>query len=199
MNKASEIKLQKNKMRRAALLCRQGLAQKSGSGIGVHLAEIFFNDFVATADLTVAGYWPIGSEADVKPLLTKLHQKDTICFLPVIIGRGEALHFRKWQPNDKLVMSDLGILEPAAVQPMGTPNMVLVPLLAFDMQGYRIGYGGGFYDRTLQVMRSEARNRNQEIIAIGIGYAGQKVESVPHDNFDQRIDWVLTEEGVCKF
>jgi len=71
--------------------------------------------------------------------------------------------------------------------------------LAFDINGYRIGYGGGFYDRTIQNLRSESRHKKQKFIAIGIGYAGQKVDSVPHDNLDQRMDWIITEEEVLKF
>jgi 5-formyltetrahydrofolate cyclo-ligase len=77
--------------------------------------------------------------------------------------------------------------------------MLLVPLLAFDMQGYRLGYGGGYYDRTLKVLRSKAKNKNQKLMVIGVCYAGQRVENVPHNEFDQRIDAVITEKGLLKF
>ena len=150
-------------------------------------------------DKTVAGYFPIGSEADVKPLLTKLYQLGWGCLLPVVIAVDEKLIFRKWKPDDNLILSNLRIFEPAACQPVGKPNMLLVPLLAFDMQGYRLGYGGGYYDRTLKVLRSKAKNKNQKLMVIGVCYAGQRVENVPHNEFDQRIDAVITEKGLLKF
>ena len=93
----------------------------------------------------------------------------------------------------------MGVFEPTSNRPMGEPSTLLVPLLAFDKQGYRLGYGGGYYDRTLKVLRSRANNKNQKLEVIGVCYAGQIVERVPHDEFDQRIDWVITEEGLIRF
>ena len=90
----------------------------------------------------------------------------------------------------------MGVLEPAAHRLEGEPDILLVPLLAFDKQGYRLGYGGGYYDRTLKILRSKAKATNQKLEVIGVSYADQIVESVPDDEFDQRIDWVITEEGL---
>jgi 5-formyltetrahydrofolate cyclo-ligase len=199
LNLAYEIKLQKNNLRSAARRRRKDLAEKNGKYIGCKLVEIFCKDFPAGVDKIVAGYLPIGSEADVKPLLTKLCQLGCTCLLPVVTDVDEKLTFRKWQPGDSLVLSNLGISEPVACQPAGDPNTLLVPLLAFDMQGYRLGYGGGYYDRTLKMLRSKARDSNQKLLVIGVCFAGQRVESVPHDEFDQRIDFVITEEGLYKF
>ena len=199
MNLAYKIKLQKNNLRSDALLCREDLAKINGKSIGFKLIEIFCKHFTDGVDKTVAGYFPIGSEADVKPLLTKLYQLGWGCLLPVVIAVDEKLIFRKWKPDDNLILSNLRIFEPAACQPVGKPNMLLVPLLAFDMQGYRLGYGGGYYDRTLKVLRSKAKNKNQKLMVIGVCYAGQRVENVPHNEFDQRIDAVITEKGLLKF
>jgi len=199
LNTGHKINFKKNKLRSVARIRRKNLALNFGPGIGALIAEVFFNHFVVTAKLNVAGYWPIGSEVDIRPLLNNLHQENCGCFLPVITARDQALSFRKWQPDDRLVASNLGTLEPSVCRPIGQPNMVFVPLLAYDAEGYRIGYGGGFYDRTLSALRSKAKRKNQEFKAIGIGYAGQKVERVPREKFDQRIDWMITEEGVCKF
>ena len=199
MNLAYKIKLQKNNLRSAALLRREDLAKKNRKSIEFKLIEIFCAHFAGEVDKTVAGYLPSGSEADVKPLLTKLNQLGWACLLPVVIAIDEKLIFRKWKPDDSLILSSLGILEPAACQPVGKPNMLLVPLLAFDMEGYRLGYGGGYYDRTLKILRAKAKNQNQKLVVIGICYAGQGIKNVPHNEFDERIDGVITEKGLLKF
>jgi 5-formyltetrahydrofolate cyclo-ligase len=89
--------------------------------------------------------------------------------------------------------SGLGILAPAATVPEVDPDVLLVPLLAFDRAGYRLGYGAGFYDRTLERLR-----RSKRVTAIGIGFAGQEVESVPRDRYDQPLDWLVTENFVLR-
>jgi 5-formyltetrahydrofolate cyclo-ligase len=111
-----------------------------------------------------------------------------------VIARDTALVFREWQPGDELAPSDLDIPEPTIDKSVGIPEFLLVPLLAFDRQGYRLGYGGGYYDRTLQDLRA-----TRDITAIGIAYQGQEVDSVPHESFDQRLDGVITEAGVTRF
>lgn len=194
-----KISAQKTKLRRAALSRRQRLAQKYVSGIGSALIDVFFDHFVVTADLIVAGYWPMGTEADIRPLLKKLAREDCNCYLPVTLVQGQGLNFRKWLPDDDLVLSTLGTFEPSVNRPIGQPNTIFVPLLAFDKKGYRIGYGGGYYDRALKALRAEARNNGRDILAIGVGYAGQQVQSIPHDNFDQQIDWAITEKGAFQF
>ena len=199
MRISNEIKLQKIKLRRIAINSRLDLAKSAGPRIGTLLIKLFFDQFVIKPEEIISGYWPIGSEIDLKPLMYEIDRLNNNCFLPVVRGLDEILYFHKWQPSDELIKSDLGILEPPVSKPIGIPNMMLVPLLAFDIHGYRIGYGGGFYDRTIQNLRSESKKKNQKFIAIGIGYAGQKVDSVPHDNLDQRMDWIMTEEEVLKF
>ena len=198
LNIVHQIKKQKSSLRSSARLRRKELAKDSGPHIGEKLVKIFAKYFAAGDHGTVAGYWPIGDEADVKPLLTKLNQIGCTCLLPVVVAVNEELIFREWRPEDDLILSDMGVLEPVAHQLEGEPNILLVPLLAFDMQGYRLGYGGGYYDRTLKTLRSKAKERKQKLEVIGVCYAGQIVESVPHDEFDQRIDWVITEEGLFK-
>ena len=199
MNVTQQIKIQKSSLRRSASLRRKNLAKDADPCIGTKLIEIFETYFMTTVDETVAGYWPIGNEADVKPLLTKLSRSGYNCLLPVVVAVNEGLIFREWRPEDNLMLSDMGVLEPVAHRQEGEPNILLVPLLAFDMQGNRLGYGGGYYDRTLEKLRTKAKYKNKKLEVIGVCYAGQIVESVPHDEFDQPIDWVITEEGLCKF
>ncbi len=194
---STETWVQKNDMRRQARLCRDRIAKDARLDFAYKLIENFFGQFSILADTNVAGYWPKGSEFDVKPLLFRLDQEDCNCLLPIVIGKEKILNFGEWQPNDKLARSDIGVFEPTNDKSSGIPSIVLVPLLAFDKQGYRLGYGGGYYDQTLTALR--ARERDEHITAIGIGYAEQEVCQVPHENFDQRLDWIVTEKQASAF
>lgn len=102
--------------------------------------------------------------------------------------------FRHWQPGDDLAVSDLKISEPTPDKRLEIPDILLVPLLAFDNSGHRLGFGGGYYDRTLSDLRAK-----RDITAIGFAYAGQEVDNIPQESFDQRLDWVMTEQGLHKF
>jgi 5-formyltetrahydrofolate cyclo-ligase len=141
----------------------------------------------------VAGYWPIGTELDVRHTLSHLDLIGFGCALPVVVAKGEPLTFRTWTPQTLMERSGLGILAPAATVPAVEPDVLLVPLLAFDRAGFRLGYGAGFYDRTLERLR-----RSKSVTAIGIGFAGQEVDSVPRDQYDQPLDWLVTERFVLK-
>ena len=139
----------------------------------------------------MAGYWPKGDEADIRPAMETLSLAGHVTALPVVAGRGWPLLFRQWRPGHPLVPGAFRVMEPMEDAPVVQPDILLVPLLAFDDRGYRLGYGGGFYDRTLEVLRAAA-----PALALGIGYAGQRLESVPIDAYDQKLDWIVTEEGV---
>jgi 5-formyltetrahydrofolate cyclo-ligase len=141
----------------------------------------------------VAGYWPIGTELDVRHTLSHLDLIGFGCALPVVVAKGEPLVFRTWTPQTPMERSGLGILAPAATVPEVDPDVLLVPLLAFDRAGYRLGYGAGFYDRTLERLR-----RSKRVMAIGIGFAGQEVDGVPRDRYDQPLDWLVTENFVVR-
>jgi 5-formyltetrahydrofolate cyclo-ligase len=142
----------------------------------------------------VAGYWPKGDELDVRPALDMLSLAGHDVCLPVVSGVAWPLLFRLWRPGHPLVPGSFRIMEPMADAPLAQPTIVLVPMLAFDKDGWRLGYGGGFYDRTLAVLRDSA-----PVLAVGIAYAGQEVSSVPRDPYDQRLDWLVTEKGVSRF
>jgi 5-formyltetrahydrofolate cyclo-ligase len=138
----------------------------------------------------VGGYWPMGTELDVRPLMIALHERGHVCALPVA-QRRQPLTFHIWQPHDKLVAGVFGILMPDHHTPTVVPDVLLVPLLAFDAAGMRIGYGGGYIDRTIPEIR-----RRKDLLTVGIAYAAQQVAKVPADPFDQRLDWVVTEAGA---
>jgi 5-formyltetrahydrofolate cyclo-ligase len=110
--------------------------------------------------------------------------------VPVIIGKGQALKFRTWEPDCKMVKGDFGALIPAAGDWM-EPEILIVPLVAFDRKGGRLGYGGGFYDRTLEMLRAK-----RPTLAIGFAYAGQEADDLPLEATDQPLDMIVTENGV---
>lgn len=139
----------------------------------------------------VAGYWPLAGEIDPVPLMLRLAKRGCRLALPAVIGRGRPLVFRAWAPGDALEAGEHGTHHPAAHAPELVPALVLVPLLAFDRQGFRLGYGGGYYDRTLESLRQSAH-----LTTIGIAFAAQEVPAVPRDGHDQRLDGVATENGL---
>lgn len=142
----------------------------------------------------IAGYWPIGSELDIRPWLLHLHHKGRTVALPVTGPRGEALVFRAWHPGVDLVAGRYGIAECGGSCPAVVPAVVLVPLLAFDRRGHRLGYGAGYYDRTLEALTAAG----DPPLAVGVGYAAQEVAAVPHDAFDRRLDWIVTERELIR-
>lgn len=143
----------------------------------------------------VAGYWPIGAEIDVRPVLEAVCASGGRCALPVVDGPGQPLVFRGWTPGDILVSGRFGTRVPAASCPILVPTVLLVPLLAFDSRGFRLGYGGGYYDRTIAGFRTAGLH----LRAIGVAFARQEMERVPVEEFDQRLDGVATEDGLRLF
>lgn len=139
----------------------------------------------------VAGYSPIHSEIDPFPLMRALEAKGAELALPVIVKRDHALIFRSWSPNEGLVRGAYGIFQPSSDAPDVDPDIVLVPLAAFDQAGHRIGYGRGYYDRTLKPLRAMKR-----ITVIGLAFAVQEIDHVPAANHDEQLDCVLTEREL---
>ena len=142
----------------------------------------------------VSGYLPIRDELTPVPLLTGLLAAGRTLALPVIETKWAPLTFRQWKPGDQLVAAEFGLKEPARQAPAVLPEVLLVPLAAFDAAGFRIGYGGGYYDRTLALYRAE-----RAITAIGIAYDCQEVPPFHHEPHDQMLDFLLTPSGVRKF
>jgi len=148
---------------------------------------------VPLPDGPVAGYWPLGSELDVRPLLLHFMQAGRVAALPVSGPKGTPLTFRAWAPDAPLREGRFGIREPDAAAPLVVPAVLFVPLLAFDRRGHRLGYGAGYYDRTLAELRTGGA-----VLAVGVGFADQEVASVPHGPYDQPLDWIVTERFSMK-
>ena len=157
------------------------------------VAAHFLAHIMPPAHAVIGGYWPIGTELDVRPLMTALHERGHVCALPVV-HRGRPLEFHRWQPSDRLVAGRFNILTPDHHTPIVVPDVLLMPMLAFDALGMRIGYGGGYYDRTIPAIRAR-----KALLTVGIAYAIQEVTRVPTDRFDRRLDWIVTEEEARRF
>ncbi len=138
----------------------------------------------------VSGFVPYQTEIDLMPLLQALTADGWCAALPVVLGDAQPLEFRKWSPGDELVPGVWNIPVPAPEAAAVEPDVLLVPLRAFDAAGYRLGYGGGFYDRSLEGLRAR-----KTVTAVGVGYAAQQVDAVPRGRHDQPLDWILTEQG----
>ncbi len=136
----------------------------------------------------IAGYWPIGDELDPRFLLHTLERRNFKLALPVITGKDKPLAFRLWGNGDPLEKGPFGTLQPPGDAPLVTPHVLLAPLLAFDADCYRLGWGGGFYDRTLAL--------NTSIKAFGFAYAAQYVEHIPRSSYDWPMQGIITEAGV---
>lgn len=188
------IEDEKKALRRIAAERRAALAREAGPAHGEALAE----QFLAAVPLpppgaAVSAFWSMGAEIDLRPLLHRLAALGYRCCLPVTVRRGLPLVFRRWTPGSVLVDGGFGTSIPPADAPVVVPAVLAVPLLAFDREGYRLGYGGGFYDRTLAELRANGRP-----LAVGVGFAGQEVDRVPRAVYDQRLDWMVTEREAFR-
>jgi 5-formyltetrahydrofolate cyclo-ligase len=180
-----------------ALDAAKAAARKAAAGrrigqnpaLGDRLAALLLRENIVPPEATVAGFWPIQDEIDIRPLLAALHARGHPIALPVTGRRGEALVFRRWRPGETLLPGRFGTSHPAGAAV--TPDVLLIPLLAFDGQGNRLGYGGGFYDRTIADLPAAIR--------IGCAFAVQELDSVPVSLYDQRLHAVLTETGLRLF
>src|SRR5258707_10929259 len=149
-----------------------------------------------TPGIVVSGYSPIRSEIDPVPLMRSLAAQGAQLALPAIMARGRSLAFRAWSPSDRLMLGPLGILEPSPAAAELIPDIMLVPLAAFDRAGHRIGYGAGHYDYTLAHLR---KLKLKHIIAIGLAFAVQEITAVPALPHDVALDYVLTEAQTFDF
>jgi len=181
---------------RLEMTARRSQLHDGGGLAAAHAAAGLFRTWWRLeANQVVSGYWAVRGELDPAPLLDQLRGLGCRIALPVVIGSATPLVFRHWEPDAAMATSRFGIPEPSPDNPPLRPDIALVPLLAFDASGYRLGYGAGHYDRTLRQFRGDGR----PVVAVGFGFAGQEVASVPHDGFDERLDLMVTENEVRSF
>jgi len=177
----------KRAARAAGLAAREAGDPRAGLLLAGHVLE----QFAPPPGAVVAGYWPLGREIDPRPLMLALAGRGHALVLPVTGRRGEPLLFRRFRFGDRLDAGRFGTSQPGEGAEALTPDWLLVPLIAFDHRGVRIGHGAGYYDTTLAVLRARGR-----VTALGCGYAAQRAERLPVAADDQRLDAIATEHGV---
>jgi len=155
-------------------------------------AACYFESAAPKAGDMVAAYWPIRDELDIKPVLTRLMDDGQPVCMPVVVGEGLPLELRLWEQGAALYPAGFGTLAPDDLAPVVEPDVVLMPLLGFDKHGTRLGYGGGYYDRTLARLSRKPR-------LIGFAFALQEFDHIPRETHDVPLDAVVTEKGVIQF
>ena len=172
--------------RRAGFASRRA-ADAAGQGQAAELLADFLSDFKGKP---LSGYMAMRTEID--PARAMAVHQGPVC-VPVIVGKSQPLRFREWTPGCAMVMGEFGAAIPADGAWID-PEVLIVPLLSFDARGYRLGYGGGFYDRTLQALRAR-----RPTFAVGFAFADQEIPMVPIEDTDQRLDAIVTERGLRRF
>ncbi len=188
----SDLPDPKKKLRTEALARRTALDEAARAAAAAMVAARPFPEPVSIGAV-VAGYAPVRGEFDPRPLMRALAAQGAQLALPVIAGRGQPLSFRHWQEGAPLLSGPYGIPQPSDDAALLVPDIVLVPLAAFDRALHRVGYGGGFYDRTLAALRAA-----RPVIAAGLAFAVQEVASVPAGAHDVALDFVLTERETIR-
>lgn len=184
----------KSVLRQQALQIRADACKSLGQAAGQAILDHFLADVPRTSGASVAGYFPIRSEADPVPLMSELGQLGHTCALPRVTGADKPLRFFRWRPGEATDEGAFGTRVPVKKAEEVIPDILLIPLVAFDLNGFRLGYGGGFYDRTLEGLRAK-----RSCLAVGIAYAAQEYDTLPHDVYDQPLDWVVSEKGSRRF
>ncbi|WP_407176886.1 5-formyltetrahydrofolate cyclo-ligase [Bradyrhizobium sp. STM 3562] len=180
-------------LRTAALAARDGLKPEQRAAAAQAIAARGL-PFEIVPGTVVSGYSPIRNEVDPSPLMHKLAAGGAKLALPTVTARGHALIFRAWSPGDRLTLGALGILEPSPAAAEVVPDIMLVPLAAFDRLGHRIGYGAGHYDFTFAHLR-----KMKPVVGVGLALAVQEIETIPALSHDVALDYVLTETKAFDF
>ncbi len=187
---------QKKQMRARLSSLRLVVDQKDGPDAAMAAMRHFFaglDELGIGADSIVGGYWPISTEIDPRPIIGRLDDRGIACALPVVVAPGAPLVFRRWRPVDALEDGPFETRQPVAAAPEVRPDVLLVPLLAVDGAGWRLGYGAGYYDRTCAALRGTG-----PLTTVGMGFFIQAVAKVPRDEHDAPLDWILTDRGLTR-
>jgi 5-formyltetrahydrofolate cyclo-ligase len=182
---------QKTALRESARAVRNAVTPAERAADAARMAQMPLPFRAATPSI-VGGYHPTAREFDCLPLMERLAREGWTLALPAVMGDAPLL-FHRWRFGEALMRGQRGIMQPAGGETV-RPAMLLIPLLAFDAQGYRLGYGGGHYDRTLEVLRAAG-----PVLAVGVAFDAQEVAQLPVGPHDQRLDWMLTPSGARRF
>ena len=195
MSAGEDASRRKEAARVAARARREDAHRDLGATAPGLFADHFFHSIPVPRHGVLAGYVPLNHEADPGELMAEAQRRGYRTCLPRVAARAQPLKFLEWAPGDPLAPGAHGTREPMAGRPELVPDIVIVPMLAFDPAGIRLGYGGGYYDRTLAALREGGRR----VLAVGLAYAEQGADRLPADGHDQPLDWIVTERRAISF
>lgn len=183
------IEAEKALLRKTARARREALSPEFRAEASKAISFQFFDKVAFGPEDAIAGYWRIRDEVDCQPILVRLMDGGQVVILPVVAGPAEPLEFRIWGADAPLYEAGFGTLAPSDLAPRSEPDLILMPLLGFDRTGTRLGYGGGYYDRTLASMRKKP-------MLVGLAFGAQGLDYIPREAHDIPLDAVVTEDGV---
>lgn len=195
MNSSDDVWKAKNALREYAGARRRLAHRMTGPGAGVRAADHFLANIPVAPGAIISGYWPIRDEFDDMAILRRMSLAGYCCALPYVDKKRHVLVFREWRPGTAMIAGPFQIPEPTEAAPEVTPTILLTPLLAYDSAGFRLGYGGGYYDGALAALRAAGGR----VLAVGTAFTEQMVERVPHTAKDEQLDWIVTERGAMPF
>lgn len=188
---SDELKAQKALMRQSALQARNVLQVADCNNAALAIIDHFEAGIVLPAGLCISGFWPIRSEIDPRPLMQALERRGYKLCLPAVLDK-ERIEFRAMSFADKLVETGFGTFGPPQDAKVVEPDVMLVPLAAFDARGHRIGYGAGYYDRAIAALH----HKNKFPVLIGVAFDAQRVDQIAQEPHDVALNYILTETGL---
>ena len=187
---ADDVKSWRKAERVRLIAARENLDAAALERLRQRIDTHLWRAFPGLAAATLAFYWPIRGEYDARPLAQRLRERGAVTALPVVVGPRQPLVFREWHPGVALASGPLGILYPMDSDPV-VPTAALVPMIGWDEAGYRLGYGAGFFDRTLASLATKP-------VVIGVSYELSRMKTIHPQSWDIPMDWVVTEHGTYR-
>lgn len=182
-------KAERERLRDLRMALSASERRASGEALVRHLKRILQDHFDAARGMIFSAYWPIKGEPDLRPLMAELHEAGVKIALPLVETRSAPLTFRRWTPATRMVHGVWNIPVPPPEAPAVMPDVALAPLVGWTEDGYRLGYGGGYFDRTLAALRPKP-------LVIGVGFEAAKLATIYPQPHDIRLDMILTEAGI---
>lgn len=182
-------KAERTRLRDARLALSVAEREEIGEALAGHLRQVLQDRFGGAAGMVFSAYWPIKGEPDLRPLMAELHKAGVTVALPLVETKAAPLIFRRWTPETRMQRGDWNIPVPPPDAPIVTPDIALAPLVGWTTDGYRLGYGGGYFDRTLAAL-------DPKPFVIGIGFQSALLKTIYPQLHDIPLDLILTENGV---
>ncbi|WP_374828093.1 5-formyltetrahydrofolate cyclo-ligase [Pseudochrobactrum saccharolyticum] len=186
-----DLKMQKADLRKSVLQARNALPEIFRNTASETIVQNFLNGITLPEKACVSGFWPIRSEIDPRPLMRVLEARGMTLCVPAILDK-QTIEFRTLSFGDTLVETGFGTMGPPADAPVVDPDIMLIPLAAFDRAGNRIGYGAGYYDRAIAALH----HKNKHPLLIGVAFDAQRVDHIAHEPHDVALNYILTETGL---